>query len=264
MHISFHVQKGNMESSTYSENDVSEDNTSILREKKKEDKSRRAKGKSLSCVLSTFLAFLTSTAALLNTCSLPSLIEKSDAVDQPVCLVGLVEGGIEKEEEWKRYTWDNWKIRLEEDFNQFYFLLDKEKKEWLDKIEGEWEKLIQEMEKKWTINEKGFDNNAHLSDILEESSTWNYSQWEDWIRTKGSRLMEIEWENWVNENDSFFNDMIVNKWIQWKNSKIMSWVTSEWKTDEDSYWANWEKNKSCKLLHMTERTKWLKMERKNQ
>ncbi|SCA83446.1 tryptophan-rich antigen [Plasmodium vivax] len=247
-----------MESSTYSESDVSEDNTSILRENMKEDKPSHAKGSGLSSVFSTFFAFLTSTAALLNTCSLPSLIDKYDAVAKPACLVGLVEEGPGEEEEWKRYTWDNWKTRLEEDFNEFYFSLDKEKKEWIEEKEGEWEKLIHEMGNKWTTPEKGFDNRAHLSDSLEGSSTWNDSQWEDWIRTKGSQLMEIEWENWINEKDSLFNEMILKKWIQWKNSKIMSWVTSEWKTEEDYYWANWEKNMTCKCLHLGEKTKWLK------
>ncbi|ANQ06425.1 Tryptophan-rich antigen (Pv-fam-a) [Plasmodium coatneyi] len=253
----------NMESSTYSENDVPGGNTSILEEKKEEDKSSRVKGNGLPRALFTFLVFLTSTPALLNTCSASSLIEKNDAVDKPVCLVGLVEGGLQKEEEWERCTWDNWKIKLEEDFNQFYFLLDKEKKEWLDGREEEWEKLIQEMENKWTTHEQGFDKSAHLSDIPEESSTWDDIQWEQWIRKKGGQLMEIEWKEWVNKNDAFLNEMIMKKWIQWKNSKLKSRVTGECKTDEDCYWADWEKNKSYKSLPITERTKWLKWKERN-
>ncbi|KJP88304.1 hypothetical protein AK88_02085 [Plasmodium fragile] len=247
-----------MESSTYGENDVLQDNTSVLEEKEKAAKSCCAKGNNLPCVLYTFLASMALTAALLNTCFLASLIEKNTDVDKPVCLVGLDEKGLEEEEERKRHTWNNWMITLEEDFNEFYFLLDKDKKEWLLNIEGEWEQIIQEMENKWTTDEKSLDSSGYVSDILEESSTWNNSQWEDWIRTKGSQLMEIEWEGWVNEKDSLLNEMIVKKWIEWKNSKIMSWVTSKWKTDEDCYWADWEKNKSYKSLNITERAKWLK------
>ncbi|CAA9990046.1 tryptophan-rich antigen, putative [Plasmodium knowlesi strain H] len=251
-----------MESSTYRENDVSEDNTSILEEKEEDDKSSRAKGNGLPFVLFTSLVFLTSTPALLNISSLPSLIEKNDSVNKPICLIGLVEGELEKEEEWKSCTWDNRKIQLEEDFNEFYFMLDKERKEWLDEMEGEWEKLIQEMENKWTTHEESFGKIAHLSDISEESSIWGDRQWEQWIRTEGKRGMETDLKKWLNDKENFLNGWISKEWTQWKNER-MPWMTNEWKNGEGCYKEDWEKSKSFKSLPITEKMKWIKWKGRN-
>ncbi|GAW84028.1 variable surface protein [Plasmodium gonderi] len=253
-----------MEEYMYTENYTPADNMFELEDKNKEKKLSHAKRNNFSCVLSTVLAFLTSSSILLKNCPLSNYVEKDSAVNHPVHLVGIDKGALDIEEEWKQYTWHNWMIRLENDFNEFNSSLNKEKMNWLNDREGEFQYWIKEMESKWSHNEKNMDISENIAGAQEQSSTQNYYEWKNLDKTKKIQNIEIEWENWINKHDSNLNEWILKEWIFWKNSKIMLWLLNEWKSEEDDYWAIWENKKLAKWLHPTEKTKWLKWkERKN-
>ncbi|SBT87547.1 tryptophan-rich antigen [Plasmodium malariae] len=154
---------------------------------------------------------------------------------------------VKKSEHMKKCLWVNWLNRLEMDWRNFHYSLLEKKENWLREKENDWEVLVKYIESRWNRHDE-LMNLSYKYYILKISVTWNENQWEEWIRSEAKHLIQIEWENFVYENEYYLDLWIFNNWTQWKDEKIMSWQMQNWKLNEDKYWAKMAKHKWSKSL----------------
>ncbi|GAW79598.1 tryptophan-rich antigen [Plasmodium gonderi] len=151
--------------------------------------------------------------------------------------------------------WNEWMNQLEEQWKNFHDQIENERRQWLEKKDNEWDEWKKKMEVNYTNYCKDIDNEFE-SNSLKDSEKWDSTQWEDWIRTVGRKMIEGEYENWVHKNEKYLDKWIVTEWFGWKKNKISSWLSSEWKCKENESWSQWEETPLAKLLFIEDRKKW--------
>ncbi|CAG9479613.1 unnamed protein product [Plasmodium vivax] len=172
-------------------------------------------------------------------------------------LIGFGELSIQESEEFKRMAWNNWMLRLESDWKHFNDSVEEAKTKWLHERDSAWSDWLRSLQSKWShYSEKMLKE--HKSNVMEKSANWNDTQWGNWIKTEGRKILEAQWEKWIKKGDEQLQKLILDKWVPWKNDKIRSWLSSEWKTEEDYYWANVERATTAKWLQEAEKMHWLK------
>ncbi|CAA9991320.1 tryptophan-rich antigen [Plasmodium knowlesi strain H] len=149
------------------------------------------------------------------------------------------QGQIEKSEELKKYAWNNWFMKLETDWSYFNASLESEKWTWLLGKENEWKEWLQHMENRWTHYNENIDA-AFKSSILENSENWDESQWENWIKNDGKKMMQMNYSKWIGDNYSHYNAWIIKKWEEWKSEKIRTWLLKDWRRKEFEYWQKYK------------------------
>ncbi|KAI4839819.1 tryptophan-rich protein [Plasmodium brasilianum] len=212
--------------------------------------------KSFVSRLSTVVFFLFF-VLLLNNISASSSAQNNRSEYEPNNLMDFWKGAIEETETLKNCAWQNWMMRLESDWEQFNASMNIRKDEWLKETEAEWDEWIKSIKNKW-MNCNEYMDVEIKSDILSKSSTWNETQWKEWIHTEGKQLMVADFENWIKEKESLLDFRLISEWVQWKNDKIMTWLMSDWKSEENNYWSHWENETWPKWFNISEWKRWLK------
>ncbi|SBT31578.1 tryptophan-rich antigen [Plasmodium ovale wallikeri] len=180
--------------------------------------------------------FTISSAFILSNIS-PSL--QSELVgyieQEPKNGIELEEGDIDETELWKNNEWHNWKLNLEHDLETFISSLQDEKSEWLNEKDEDFRNWINMMESKWT-NYVSALNVQYKEKLSKKCGVWQESDWEKWLQTELSGLLDADWCRWVSNSEENLNILVNSRWNKWTNEKILSWYMSEWKCAADLYW----------------------------
>ncbi|EUD64301.1 hypothetical protein C922_05316 [Plasmodium inui San Antonio 1] len=174
--------------------------------------------------------------------------------NQPIDYGNTYHPSQDKVEEWKRNTWTDWLIQLDDDCKNFNAQIEKEKKAWVEEKEGDWVMLLKHLQNKWLHFNPNLDVEYKV-DVLAKSENWDERQWKIWISTEGKQLLEVDLKRWFTNNEMIYCKWTMDEWNEWKNEKIKAWVTTEWKESEDKYWSKFD-DASIQTLSLAERNQW--------
>ncbi|KJP88305.1 hypothetical protein AK88_02086 [Plasmodium fragile] len=163
----------------------------------------------------------------------------------------------DKSHEWKMNEWSKWLIKTKEDCEFFNTSIENKRKRWLEKKEKEFDVWLMNLNNGW-MHYRVNEENEYKSKAMKNASTWDDSQWEQWIQTEGKKSMEADLTKWLNDNETFWYDWISKEWAQWKNIKMLQWLSVDWKHKEDETFGHYKSSKFINMLHKKKRSKWMK------
>ncbi|CAI7722558.1 tryptophan-rich protein [Plasmodium vivax] len=163
----------------------------------------------------------------------------------------------DKSDEWKKNEWNNWLIKTEEDWKLFNTSVENKKNRWLEKRDKELEVWLMNMQNRW-LHYRENEENEYKAEAMKNSSTWDDSQWEQWIKTEGKKGMEADLKKWLNDKETFLDGWISKEWVQWKNERMLQWLSVDWKHKEDETFEHYKSSKFTNVLHIKKKKKWTK------
>ncbi|GAB68678.1 tryptophan-rich antigen [Plasmodium cynomolgi strain B] len=188
--------------------------------------------------------FLLSAAYLLSKISPSSQNEVEYIQQEPLDILNLEEGDIEKTEQWKDNEWHNWKLKLEEDWDSFSVSLLKDKKEFMKIKTSELNGWIILEENKWN-NFSEYLSEEYKNYLLNKSAKWDDIDWEKWANTEMIAHLDKDYKTWSANTEQSIKDLVRGEWNKWQHDKVSSWLSSSWKQFGAMYWdlqesRNWD------------------------
>ncbi|SBT83921.1 tryptophan-rich protein [Plasmodium ovale] len=160
----------------------------------------------------------------------------------------------EELEEWKNKEWKNFLDKMENEWQLLNLWMEGEKLKWIEGKDKELNKWKDQMETKW-MNLDNIDKECECM-IMENISRVDEKQMKEYLKKSVHQIINAQWKKWLLENESSLSAWLIKQWIQWKNTKILKWLMIDWKRKEDEFWTDWEKTQYMKWLQITKRNKW--------
>ncbi|SBT00289.1 tryptophan-rich antigen [Plasmodium malariae] len=164
--------------------------------------------------------------------------KKNDVKDKPLNKPYSEDLWRNQTKEWKMKEWNNFMEHAEEELKHFDDIINKEIEGWVKDHDISVKEWLEEKEKKW-MNFNAQMDSEYKSDLKNKSSSWNEKQWKDWLNGNGKKLLEKDWQEYINNLDSHIANILNANWNKFKVNIIMEWNSLGWKVQEDKRWLKY-------------------------